>query len=249
MLTDSSEPPSKSQGAASDGDEVLFRGGIQHREAGNLEESRRLLQAVVDSRTKSGGLGGFPTQLAMSQLGRTLRLLGRIAQARHMHSVVLCVRLELYGAGHAYTQRSAGILCDTLRMTQDQSLETVAGDLERWCAGSVPTQPEVTVHKSYDGDRNLLDALMSTLSSSEPLRWSYYTAPVQPQVMRAMRAHLTWLSISEPVKCWCCNGTGAEWRSALHGGGYRTCKACGGTGEPVPKGNATGHETDEGPER
>jgi hypothetical protein len=95
---------------------------IQRREAGDLEGSLGMLRALVAARMRRQGRKGFDTQCALSQQGRTLRAMGRAAEASDLHWEVLAIRFELYGRFSGFTRNSAGILADTLGMLNDPEM-------------------------------------------------------------------------------------------------------------------------------
>ena len=96
-----------------------FDEAVRLREAGRLAESLRLIEAVVAERVSRNGREHFDSQCALSQSGRTLRAMGRFAEARAVHWEVLLIRERLYGPAFGYTTNSAGILEQTLRMAKE----------------------------------------------------------------------------------------------------------------------------------
>lgn len=91
-----------------------FERGITLREAKRLEESRQLLQVVVEARTHEQGREGFDSQCAISQLGRTLCAMGNYKDAAALHLEVLNIRIKLYGSTDQLTENSIAIFNETL---------------------------------------------------------------------------------------------------------------------------------------
>lgn len=91
-----------------------FQKGIALRKEGDFEASRLLLEKVVTSRTSLHGREAFDTQVAMSQLGRTLRGVDRAEEARVLHEEVLEIRRRRYGDDHEYSLNSTLVLAETL---------------------------------------------------------------------------------------------------------------------------------------
>lgn len=102
---------------------------INLREAGELGKSLGSLQHIVKTCRLRWGRRAYPSQCALSQLGRTLRAMGRCTEASDLHWEVLAIRETQYGHVAMYTQNSASILVDTLRMLNDQKM---AAAVELW---------------------------------------------------------------------------------------------------------------------
>jgi hypothetical protein len=124
-----------------DTNERTLEHGIDLREAGRLEESRCVLESLVAQEARRYGCREFDSQCAMSQLGRTLRAMGRVEEASELHWEVLAIRLELYGRRSVFTINSAGILSETLRSFLHD--DYMAAAVERWSAE--PEEPAETI--------------------------------------------------------------------------------------------------------
>ncbi|MFT5291833.1 MAG: hypothetical protein ACI8QS_003140 [Planctomycetota bacterium] len=83
------------------------------RESGDLESSCGLLTRTFKERKRVLGLDDDHTQVAASQLGRTLRAMGDFEGAIRLHRGVLEFRTLHYGHAHSFTLNSAQILADT----------------------------------------------------------------------------------------------------------------------------------------
>lgn len=108
----------------------------QLRETGHFEESRAMLERLVAQAIHRSGRKAYDSQCAMSQLGRTLRVMGRAEEASALHWEVLAIRLDAYGRGNTFTTNSAAILSETLRDCLHD--EYTAASVESWFA-----QPEL----------------------------------------------------------------------------------------------------------
>jgi len=91
-----------------------FQRGIALREAGELNESKLVLERVVTGRMLSLGAQHDETMAAKSQLGRTLREFGDRERARILHEECLAFRRRVFGSQHEWTKNSMRILADTL---------------------------------------------------------------------------------------------------------------------------------------
>lgn len=97
--------------------------GIAHRESGRLEESRHVLETLAEQERRRGRSRFQEHCCAMSQLGRTLRLMvGRAPEARDLHWRVLAMRAQVCGRQHQFTINSANILAETLRILNEEAL-------------------------------------------------------------------------------------------------------------------------------
>jgi len=114
--------------------EIPLDNAIRDREAGRLEESRAILENLVAQNIHRFGRKSYESQCAMSQLGRTLRAMGRAEEAGALHWEVLAIRTEAYGRRGQYTVNSAGILADTLRNYLHDKF--MAAAVEGWSAES-----------------------------------------------------------------------------------------------------------------
>jgi hypothetical protein len=121
--------------------EPTLQDGIAMRESEQLDASRRILELVVEQEIRMHGRESFDAQCALSQLGRTLRGSGNVAAAVELHWEVLATRFRLHGRHHAFTQNSAAILAESLRMQQDGE---TASRLERWASNQEVEQSEET---------------------------------------------------------------------------------------------------------
>jgi hypothetical protein len=86
-----------------------------------MEASLAMLKTLVAARIRRYGRRAYAAQCAVSQMGRTLRAMGRAAEACELHWTVLSIRHEVYGF-ELYTSNSAGILADTLKMLADEEM-------------------------------------------------------------------------------------------------------------------------------
>jgi len=84
------------------------------REQGEFETSRRILERVSAERKALHGDDAYLTQVALSQLGRTLRCMEEYERALTLHENVLASRRRVYGDAHEYTLNSTGLLVETL---------------------------------------------------------------------------------------------------------------------------------------
>jgi hypothetical protein len=98
-----------------------FARAISLREAGELQKSLCLLEAVMAYRVERHGRDHYESQCAISQYGRTLRAMGRLEEAQAVHWEVLLIRERVYGSANSYTTNSAGILEETLRMAKNEN--------------------------------------------------------------------------------------------------------------------------------
>lgn len=89
--------------------------GIELREAGELEESAAVLDGVLRRRAAGFGRSHNLTQVAVSQLGRTLRALGEHERAILLHEESLEHRIHRLGYLHEHTRNSARILAETMQ--------------------------------------------------------------------------------------------------------------------------------------
>lgn len=87
---------------------------IQQRNEGKLERARFLQEELLRVRCRFQGENDPETQVAMSQLGRTLLASGEGQEARRLHERVLEIRRRYWGDKHPYTLNSMIILADTL---------------------------------------------------------------------------------------------------------------------------------------
>lgn len=128
-------PDSKAAGRAGeqarDGDakvddarQETLAAAVRLREAGRNEDSLTLLEGIVNSPLHNQNRDF--EQNAMSQLGRTLRAMGRLEEAAQQHGEVLRLRRYMLGDDHPHTVTSMGILADTLERSGDA---VAAGDL------------------------------------------------------------------------------------------------------------------------
>jgi hypothetical protein len=118
---------------------------IHFREAGRLEESRRILELLIAQALGGNERSGYDHQCAISQLGRTLRAMGRAEEASALHWEALAIRLELHGRRGDYTQNSARILAETLRDFLHDTY--MAAAVESWFA-----EPEGAIEVLADGE-------------------------------------------------------------------------------------------------
>lgn len=91
-----------------------FQYGIKLREEDKQDESEKILRHVFNKRLKMYGEDHFQTQVARSQLGRTLRTIGNLREAVKLHEKNLEIRRRRYGNLHEYTTNAMLILADTL---------------------------------------------------------------------------------------------------------------------------------------
>lgn len=118
--------------------------GMALREAGDLEQSTQILRDLVEQESEHGRSRFYERCCAMSQLGRTLRLIAeRAIEARDLHWRVLALRAQVCGRDHEYTINSAHILAQTLRILND---EMMASAVERWASGHANAPAVVDEH-------------------------------------------------------------------------------------------------------
>jgi hypothetical protein len=228
--------------------ESLFQAGLKSREAGRVDEAFTTFCDVVEWRVRYLGLEAFATLVAMSQLGWAMLASGRSKEARLLHYLVLVKRLHTYGATHAYTQRSAGILAATLNAFSP-SADALSAALLTWSNGIVPENPQALL--IADGTESAPPGSVAPRGIDE-LEARLKAFPATVAAIRQAFAGPSLVTLTplpslsaldlERVKagavfhsstgCYRCNGTGKEWRSAIHGPRYRTCIECGGTGKP-----------------
>ncbi|MGD0767582.1 MAG: tetratricopeptide repeat protein [Tepidisphaeraceae bacterium] len=134
-----------------DTDQQTLDYAIKLREAGHLDESRCILESLVAQRTRAHGRKEFDTQCAISQLGRTLRAMGRADEAAALHWEVLATRLEIYGRRSEFTINSAGILSETLRNSLHDHY--MAAAVENWSAGPESPRETIGVGAPLTGDQ------------------------------------------------------------------------------------------------
>jgi hypothetical protein len=102
------------------------------RETGHFEKSRAMLERLMAQAIRRHGRKAYESQCAMSQLGRTLRVMGRAEEASTLHWEVLAIRLDVYGRRGMFTINSAGILSETLRNFLHDDF--MAAAVESWSA-------------------------------------------------------------------------------------------------------------------
>ncbi len=127
---------------------------IHYRESGDLD----ILRALVRRRTRREGRRGAETQCALSQMGRTLRAMGRVEEACDLHWEVLAIRLQAYGHFDDFTQNSAAILADTLEMLPDGL--PMARAVQRWAQPISDPSPEDVAART-EVDRHLKEAMIT----------------------------------------------------------------------------------------
>ncbi len=104
--------------------EAEFLRGIQLRKDGDLAGSFKLLTEVLETRTRLCGANSLATQVAMSQLGRTCRAMGRHAEAIRLHRESLAIRIRALGDNDERVWNSRAILLETL-LEADHEAEAV----------------------------------------------------------------------------------------------------------------------------
>jgi hypothetical protein len=115
------------------------------RETGHFEKSRAMLERLVARAIRRHGRKAYDSQCAMSQLGRTLRVMGRAEEASALHWEVLAIRLDVYGRRGMFTINSAGILSETLRNFLHD--DYMAAAVESWFAEPEATDEAIQVEK------------------------------------------------------------------------------------------------------
>jgi tetratricopeptide (TPR) repeat protein len=138
-----------------DAHEATFLEAIQLREARDFQASIRLLEKVVRVRIREHGKENPLTQMAMSQLGRTLRVAGQGKAAAKLHEEVLAIRRRVYGDDHEFTVNSIAILADTLeivgRLDDAAALRSEVEKIrDRAMAAERVKQYEASAHKGYN---------------------------------------------------------------------------------------------------
>lgn len=91
-----------------------FERGIKLRLNGDFTSSERLLRKALVENSQRYGEKDFNTQVALSQLGRTLREMNVFDEACELHERVLKIRRDVYGNDHEFTHNSMLILAETL---------------------------------------------------------------------------------------------------------------------------------------
>ena len=99
--------------------EESLRKAKRLREKGRLDASARLLTQLAEDLLASHGLESQLTQEVKSELGTTLRVMGRLNDAREQHSEVLAIRRYMLGDDHPYTINSMTSLADILEKMGD----------------------------------------------------------------------------------------------------------------------------------
>jgi len=93
--------------------------GVRLRAAKRYEESLQVLHELAASCRREHGLHAQRTQEAMTELGRTLREMGRLPEAYAWHAEVLRVRRGVLGEDHPYVLDAMEVLADTLEQMAD----------------------------------------------------------------------------------------------------------------------------------
>lgn len=134
-------------------DEKIFKKAVRCRETGKYEESRRLLEELVNRNIDLRGKSSQFTQKSMSQLGRTLRAMGQHDRAVEIHREVFDVRRYVLGANHPYTLNSMEILADSLEMAGDtkeaQTLRTETAKLRAQTGDAFNIKENREYHAKY----------------------------------------------------------------------------------------------------